>query len=187
LQVTSNDFINNDWNLESRSYFNNNLRSRPYWENGQVAYRFPSTSRLVQWTDTHLRLAYFLHAQMARILAHFSSTTGLPQSIEQPIWRGGPDTPELKTSASITAALLARMKRQAPLVVFMGDQNEANSPYATLWRRICRQQEIPFLADVPQAVKDEERRLGVSIRPDGAHWDARGHAVVGQNLAVWLK
>ena len=28
--------------------------------------------------------------------------------------------------------------------------------------------------------------LGASIRPDGSHWDARGHRVVGEALAQWL-
>ena len=67
------------------------------------------------------------------------------------------------------------MKYRARLAVFVGDQSP---PYSELWRVICARQDIPFLADVPGAIVDEERHLGVSIRPDGAHCNARGHAVL---------
>lgn len=131
---------------------------------------------------THFRLAYFLDAQLARVLAHMAAT-GLLESVEHRIQRTGSDAPELRRSFAVTEGLMVSMKHRARLVVFVGDDSP---PYSELWRLICLRQGIPFLADVPQTIVAEERRLGVSIRPDGAHWNARGHDVVGHLLARWL-
>ena len=42
LQVSYNDFINNSFELERASYYNNNFLLRPYLEGDRIRRRFPS-------------------------------------------------------------------------------------------------------------------------------------------------
>ena len=75
------------------------------------------------------------------------------------------------------------LKHRVRLVVFVGDESP---PYSEFRRPICLRQDITFLADVLRTIVDEERRLGASIHPDGAHWNARRHEVVGHFLERWV-
>lgn len=182
LQVTSNDFVNNVWALESRSYFNSNLRVRPYLNGDAIVYRFPSKSRLVEPMVNHSRLAYLLMAHLSRVGAH-AAARGYLTSAEHRIKERELRFPAFRTSVDTTERIIATMKGRAPLVVFAADDP---APYLEAWRQICARQRVPFLDGVPVEITNEERRLGHSIRPDGAHWDIQGHRVVGEALARWL-
>jgi lysophospholipase L1-like esterase len=182
LQVCFNDLINNSWEIESRSYLNNNFSVRPYWENGRVRYRFPS--RLGNYTviTGHSRLAHWLAQQVAQVTAEFARR-GVLHRIEDDMAR--PDFPPLQrafaTTETIITNLKARLDPHARLVAFAGDGPEL------YWRPVFERHGIPFFDGVPRVIAAEEQRLGTSIRPDGAHWDARGHRVVGEALARWLQ
>jgi lysophospholipase L1-like esterase len=179
LQTSFNDFINNTWELESASFLNNNLTSRPYLENGRLRYRFPS--RYVDYTPLmgHSRLAHILALRVARVFAALSMK-GWPYSVERSLH---PTFKPLQRSIATTEQIIAMLKTSLgtiPLVAFAADGPD---PY---WRAILERQGVPFYEGVPPAITAEERRLGTSIRPDGAHWDSRGHRVVGELLAQWI-
>jgi lysophospholipase L1-like esterase len=180
LQTCSNDFINNSWELESHSYSNNNLSARPYLETGRIRYRFPSRFGNYGPLLGYSRLAYWLTLQGSKVAAT-SAALGRIDTPETNLDLGI-ITPPLQRAIVTTETIIGLIKQRlgpVPLVAFASTDDQ-------YWTAIFKRQGIPFLHDVPAAVDAEERRLSTSIRPDGAHWDARGHAVVGEALARWL-
>jgi hypothetical protein len=62
----------------------------------------------------------------------------------------------------------------------------AYEPYAAVAERslmnLLEDLRIPYLQGVPQAVSEAERK-GEVVRADGAHWNDRGHEIVGAHLS----
>lgn len=176
VQVSFNDFINNSFELERASWLNNNLAIRPYLEGGRIRYRFPS--RLGR-AASQSRLLYWFAMDSARVAVGLTSK-GLLYTVEDDI---GPAFAPFQRAIATTEEIFAKLKARVepiPLLVFAAD---GPVPY---WNQILARQHIPFYDGVPGAIVSEERRLGASLRPDGAHWNVRGHAVAGQDLAGWL-
>ena len=176
LQTSFNDLINNSWALEVRSHHNNNFAFRPYLEDNHIVYRFPSRA-YPPILLAHSRLSYLLACQGALVGAMMSSK-GILNTAER-------DTTSkwFRQSALVTEQIIDMLKTRlgsVPLVAFAADGPDS------YWSEILQRQHVPYFVDVPSAVLAEEHRLGASIRPDGAHWDARGHRVAGEVLARWL-
>ena len=89
----------------------------------------------------------------------------------------------LEQSRRATGEILDRFKERAGrwlLVAFPADEQE---PFTACFRQLFAERGIPFLEEVPRAVAAAEGR-GLRLRlPDGAHWNAAGHRIVGEALA----
>jgi lysophospholipase L1-like esterase len=177
LQVSYNDLINNSLELERASYFNNNFAIRPYLEGDRIRYHSPS--RLAR-AASRSRLTYWCVMNGSRVAATLA-TKGLLHSVEIDMEQGLTFEP-LRRAAATTETLVAKLKARlgpVPLVAFAAD-------HARYWPGILQHQHVPFFDGVPSAIENTERVLGASVRPDGAHWDVRGHRVVGEVLAPWI-
>jgi lysophospholipase L1-like esterase len=188
LQVHSNDFINNSWELERTSYFNNNLMKRPYLLDGAVDYKFPTHfSGVCFFMATHSRLAYEVTIGVHRLGA-FATQAGYLRSVEKQIWQDGLAYPPFRRAVDITDELIARITRRAaptPVVVFYAEWDDGGPFYAS-WRAILRRREVRVCEDVGSSVRAAEVRGEVVRPPDNTHWNVAGHVIAARALAGCL-
>lgn len=181
LQVSDNDLINNSFELERASYYNNNFLLRPYLEGDRIRKRFPSRfggaasySRLGYWLAME---TYFAAVRLVRM--------EVLHTVEQDMYAGGLNFPPLRRALDTTERIIAKLKARlgpVPLIAFTADGEPRG-----LWEIVLRNQGVEFFGRVPTEVVFAERRLGTPMRlPDGAHWNAEGHRVVGELLAEWI-
>jgi lysophospholipase L1-like esterase len=193
LQFCSNDFVNNDFNLESRSLLNNNRTIRPYLVDGAVVYRHasPQLPHGIHFPFKHSALMRYVFFKSVQKWPHISP------SVEYMIATNSNDG-DFQASLRTTRVLLQEIKRLAvdagaTLLVFSADGAgthygliPAYEPYAAVAERSLRnlleELRIPYLQGVPQAVSEAERK-GEVVRADGAHWNDRGHEIVGAHLS----
>jgi lysophospholipase L1-like esterase len=187
LQVCSNDFINNDWELERDSWANNNLSARPYWESGRALMRAPA--RLLAWRRALAeRSAMYLDLERRwRRLGLVLERRRWVASTEQHIGRLGrahaPFERALRTTEEIVARVAERC-RGSELVLLPAD---TFGPYYAEWRALAARRGLPLLTEALDDLEAAERR-GVQVRaPDGAHWNAAGHRLVALALARRLR
>jgi hypothetical protein len=188
LQVHNNDFINNSWELERASYFNNNLLTRPYLLDGVITYKFPTRFSGARWfLATHSRLAYEVTIGVQRLGAVVSQA-GYLRSAEQDIWQHGLAYPPFRRSVDTTERLMERIKQSAapsPVVVFHAEWDDGGAFHAA-WRGILQRSEIRYCEDIGSSIRTAELR-GEAVRaPDGSHWNAAGHAIAARAIAVCL-
>ena len=69
LQLSSNDFINNHYELEARSARNNNGMRRPYLtKNGEIIYKLPKSFSIIRdIAYNHLRFFNFIFSRIDRL------------------------------------------------------------------------------------------------------------------------
>jgi hypothetical protein len=187
LQVSFNDFINNSFELERGSWLNNNLAIRPYLEaadlvTGQgerIRYRFPSS---LGRAASQSRLMYWFAMDTSRVTATLAAKDVLYTVESDMTEQSGRAFRAFQKSLATTETIIGKMKSRLgsiPLVVFAADNGTG------YWQAILQRQEVPFFDGVATAIEQAERQ-GSSVRPDGAHWDTRGHRIAGQTLAKWL-
>jgi len=184
LQVCSNDFINNSWELENSSAFNNNLARRPYLVGDDIEYRAP------WWFSPmlagHFRLPQELAARIGRVRASLARR-GMVGTVEATIEHQGLYFLPFRQAVDTTDRLVARIKTRlddVPLIAFPVDTDQ---PYLDQWRTIFRRHGVPFVEDAVVEIRDAEQQ-GVRLRiSDGAHWNAVAHRICGEALARWLR
>lgn len=187
LQVCSNDFLNNDWELEFGSYRNNNLSVRPYWEDGRVAWRAPGRFvRARRFLAERSALAVWLNARVRRLGLLLEQRHWVSGS-EQSIVREGRAWPPFARAVRTTEALVARIATRGGGRSLLLLPVDAYPRYAVEWRALAARQGLPLLTDAVERVEAAERGGARVRQPDGAHWSAEGHAVVGQALVSWVR
>jgi lysophospholipase L1-like esterase len=185
LQVSSNDFINNSWPLERASFHNANMMARPYLMGDSIRMRFPSRLEILSPTIEYSRLGRLLVMEGARLGTELNRRGWLRSAEDEIAARGLGDEP-FRLAVTITEAIIAKMVARLgpiPLVAFAADDSR---PYLDQWRQVLQRQHVPFVEDVPARIVAEERISGMTLRPDGAHWNARGHRIVAEALAKAL-
>jgi lysophospholipase L1-like esterase len=190
LQFCSNDFINNSFELESKSTINNLRWVRPYLSpSGEIVYRNPV------FTSAFLSDLW----QTSRLFNSLARRLYLPlgESVEGVIARN-PGDREFRESVAVTRTLLDRFKHKVgngrKLLVFTADGArtrmvtlpEEYQAYAGVAEqalvRILNTLQIPFIAGVPDALVDREAKGAVVKDSDGAHWNELGHKLVAEEL-----
>lgn len=186
LQTTCNDFVNNSWELERRSYLNNNLAVRPYLINGVVQYRFPRVGGKARlFLTDHSRVFQTAFTGMERRLSDWA-TRGWWPTAEQDIERLGKQDPLFSDAVGITEELFRRAKarcRDVPLVLFL--TYSPKRVYNDQLLEIAARMGLPVTGDV------SEESLGidpqsVGLRPDRSHWGEKEHQTYGESLADQL-
>ncbi len=182
LQVCYNDFINNSWDLERASYFNNNLLIRPYWVHGRIEYRFPRRAGGVRvFLASHSRLCSVLITRLEKARALLAQN-GILHSVEGPMARGM-EYPDFARSVSVTEELIGKIKRRAGATHVIAFPVDLHPPCFEQFSRIFGREKIPFIDEVPLRIREEERRGTVLKLPDGAHYNEAGHRICGEVLA----
>ena len=179
-QVCANDFINNDWELESSSNENNNHMTRPYLgENGRIELRHPDR-----------RLGWLAHRSLlGRRLAVLASSLRKRRhgSIEAELEAGDP---AVRRAVATTRLAIELRMAAAPDVTFLAFFVPSPEMYA--WEaaardEICALPRLECLPEVEEAIS-RARRAGVAV--DGGedpHWNAAGHEIVARVLFERLR
>lgn len=178
IQLTSNDIINNDFELERRSYFNNDAFPRPYYQDGNVIMKYPGHFGAPRYfLQKHSRLAYrtfyFIDTMLAQLASRY-----VVRSVEADIERF-PNRTAYREATEITKTLFERMIARAgrtPIVFIPVDSGE---PYLNTYREIMRSLHGTFV-DQPAITMSRllEEKPGL-LQTDGAHLNARGNRYFG--------
>lgn len=173
LQMHTNDFINNHYELELESKRNNNGLRRPYLaEDGHIRYAIPKKhASLRDMVNKRSRFIYFVMRRLDMLHAREGS-------IEDGIREKGMSIPAYRESVVITEKLLSMIKSRIPagtdLYVFCADGDQ---PSLQELKRILGNNDITFIGGIAEAISEAERH-GVTVRAaDGAHWNEEGHRI----------
>lgn len=180
-QFCSNDIHNNSWALESRSWENNNHMVRPYYEDGEIRYRFPHGS----WFYRNiLRYSYVVNLLDVRLDMLLADNLGpIPSEMlseDHPLFREAVDT---------TAEIMKLVKNRAggiPVVAFSAC-GRPNSIQVKEFSNICHDLGIFYIKNVTAAIR-EAKASGVIVngQPYDAHWNNNAHAIAGEIIANYL-
>lgn len=172
VQMHDNDVVNDSLALERRSWRNNNLLPRPYLEpDWQIVVHDPR-----RWFE-HLIVGREL---TRRVLSRLGT------SIEDRIEAGEPDALALyHREVHATAQALVELRRvypEAPAFAFnaAGGRSRIGHDLA----RLAAEAGFRVLEIEPEFTRRAAGRKVVLA--DGAHWNAAGHALVGEILAGQL-
>jgi hypothetical protein len=171
-QFSANDLLNNDHYLESRSPLSSRM-TRPYYENGRVAYRFDGSGLLSRYS----RLVLFVDARVAMLKGQgfqpvdlMRERTHEPEALQRSI----------RTTDAILHLVSTRVA-QIPVLAFAAEGDRfADSVFAEL----ARKQGWRYVAGIPDSVAAAKASgLTVDGLPRDGHWNSRGHAIAGRVLA----
>lgn len=168
LQMSDNDVVNNSWELERRSWLNNNLMPRPYLEeSGEINVRDPR-----RW---------FEHTTLGRQLTRRILSRRLP-SIEPRIQAGEAAAVELyRRELGATAQALQALRElfsEVPAYAF--NVGGSDSVVARDLARLGAEAGFRVLDLGAIGLQDRV------VLPDGVHWNARGHRIAGERLTTQL-
>lgn len=185
LQLCTNDFINNSYELEYRSIINNQRLKRPYLsESGKIYYATPAYMPEVRnWLVIHSRLFSFVFHRVDLLQAKIVGYKSIEGTIES---RHG-DLLEYKHSVIITKTILQKIRERAKgidIYAFVVDRTE---PFYTDFRNICETVGIIFIDGIADAVKESYKQGEFVFVQDEGHWSLKGHEVAGEKLQQYFK
>lgn len=171
-QFCVNDFINNDYKLESLSPASNHMR-RPYLEDGQIVLRHPDGA--LGWLAERSFVARRL------VVLRGSLRKRMSEPIET---RLHIDHPDLQRSLATTRKAIQQVIEAAPDTVFLAFfvPSQERYPFGLdAFAELCR---IPRLRCVPGVAEAVAAAALSGIRIDGgkydSHWNGAGHAIAGR-------
>jgi len=185
LQVCDNDFINNSWELESRSFIYNDFMVRPYLIDERIEYRFPRAAAKLILFLSNSRFFYTLINRTDRFFK-IAARKGLLRSVENDIQEKELNFANFKNAVGITDRIIAKIKSRTsgtPLIAFPVDTNQ---PYFEQFRMIFKKNNIEFIEGVAKTIRQQESR-GVNLRLKNGHFNEVGNQICGQVLAEALK
>jgi len=177
MQFTSNDFINNCYDLERRSNQRNNFL-RPYLNtNNAIVYHFASNY-------TNLRTFAYKHSRFMDLI--FIRLNGY--------FFGKKDNfsiKDYKESFELTKLAYENVKKIClkegiSVVSFMVDNvslDDGSNKEANLYHELMKQMSIEILAEVPISIEQAEKTGKCCKARDGWHWNNTGHKICGELLS----
>jgi hypothetical protein len=178
-QFASNDFINNEYELECASFRNNNHMVRPYYGRGQIEWRYPTQSRGLLYKI--VQSSYLLRFLDIRIKILKDKKSG---SIED---RLNEYHPLLKKTITTTTEIFGLVKKRIgniPIFAFCVDNPKW---LGTALLDICRNCDLHYIPGIPEAVlKQKELGIAVDGSPFDSHWNKNGHAIAGRIIVDYF-
>ena len=189
LQLCCNDFIDNDFRLGQKSYYNNNGRRRPYLdEYGNISYLNPKHSSFFFIPDGLLaksRLASFLFDKFNRLLLYPHKKQG--DSIETEISRVGPGHEGFRGAVKITKMSMDMIKNRAAGILIFAFSVDDGQPMWGEFQKLVEQEHFNYIDGIPQALRSYEEK-GYTIRAaDKGHLNELGHRIVADKLTDYLQ
>jgi lysophospholipase L1-like esterase len=184
-QYCSNDFMNNDWELERQSWFANNGLLRPYWEHGTIQYRLPKPDPLGVRTlaEEHSRFGYWLLSRLDSLQRSLAGKE--PRSIEHEIEAQGVQHPAFARAITITDQLMEFVRQRVPEIPIVAFNCDDARPYREAFEEISARHDIAFVTEVSTAIRDAEAE-GWAVTITDGHWNEWGHQIVAERLEDYL-
>jgi lysophospholipase L1-like esterase len=179
-QYCSNDFINNDNQLERLSLINNNGLIRPYWEGGKAKMLSPkeSSMQIREWINRRSRFLYFVVSRIDRLGA-----VGNRQTIETEIELQGIEHPGFLRAMAITDELMGKVRLKAGTKRILAFNCQRREPYDEAFKKISTNHDITYMDDVALVVVEAKQRGEDVYAADGAHWNEKGHELAARTIA----
>lgn len=170
LQFTSNDFINNCYEIEYNSIQNFGI-VRPYLDTkGNLFYKLPKNHATFRaFVNEYSRLLYYL-------VNRIEETQIKPDHFTAANYRD---------SFKITAYSIQNIKKLcrangAKFSSFMVDSGSGVE--YRLYQKLMAENAVEIIADVPTLIQETEN-AGICCKVPDNHWNNRGHRVCGEALA----
>jgi len=187
LQVCSNDFINNTWELERRSYLHSNYQKRPYYEKGKINYRFPRgpvflRKTILPYSRLVGRLLFRSEAKLSDL-----AKEGRLKTVEARIEEEGLDFALFRRSVGVTSGLIRKIQKRCgsiPIVAFTTFDDE---PYFSQFKKIFKGRGIDFLEQIPRLTWEAEIHVGKEKERNYLHWGKKGNIACGKHLADYIR
>jgi lysophospholipase L1-like esterase len=183
LQLCSNDFINNSYELERGTKLQRSPFSRPYLIDGKIQYKFPGMfGSGEEFLIHHSRLMSSIFTRFYSILGLLAKN-GYLSTIENDISDKGTALPTYRDAVSRTESIFAMIRGLAgstPISSFVVDALE---PARSEFRNIMRRQGIAFYDSVPNLIAEAEKNGEQPKAADETHFNEAGNAIVGDYLA----
>lgn len=182
LQFCSNDFIDNELDVEKQASYQVGLW-RPYLqENGEILYNSP-----LGFIERHLiksNFLKFLRDKWQRLKYHLGIKK--KNSSEEQIVKKGRKFEPYRQSQIITRMILEKMKlRLTPDTKLYVMNSDVYKEQADDLEQICQSVEIPLIK-FPKKKMVEARKINEVYTSDGFHWNEQGHQLIGENLKQYL-
>jgi len=182
IQFCSNDFIDNEIELEKHSNYYVGLK-RPYLI-GDLEIEYLSPLNVFEQLLNRTNFIKFCLEKWKRL----KSKLGLVKkdSSEQRIAEQGEGYDAYKASKKKTEILLQKIKKELGdrrLIIFSADYYE---PQQGDIEEICKNQGIEFIR-FPKERMDREKGKNETYSIDGYHWNELGHKIIGEELISRLK
>ena len=187
LQYCLNDFVNNSYELELRSSWNNSGKRRPYLtQQGELVYAIPKT----HLTKLRSRISHYslfmnsLFWRLDKLYAEFHKHT----TIELVVQKKNGQIDLFQEAVHITNHILRRIRErvdpQIPIYVFAAADS---APFYETFKALSSLHNITFLEGVPQALRYAEEQGVVTMTADRVHWNEAGHAIVAEQLLRYFR
>jgi len=167
-QFCGNDYSNNYYDHDAKSYPDNNRHVRPYLEGGRVVYRYPGP---VPWLRTRLRSVAALETLYGDLI-HGAR-------------RPARDLTEERVEAfQVTSRILSMVRERAgdtPIFLF-----QAYPEMTPDEERLCSEAGITCIPGVSEHIARREAE-GVQVRLDPWHWNTVGSRIVGEFLVDYFE
>ncbi|HMO02139.1 MAG TPA: hypothetical protein PKD37_00490 [Oligoflexia bacterium] len=184
LQLCSNDFINNSFELEKLSYWQNSAQYRPYLEGDEIVYR--NAGWLPEWfllISKFSRTIHFIAVRTPRLLSVMRGNS----SVELVIAEQGVRFAPFANSLLVTKKLIDKIKTTAAparLILFMADLSFSHE--FTLFKKIASDLGVTFVTDVSYDL-EKARQKGEKVTiDDNVHWSKAGHLLAANALSPYI-
>lgn len=181
LQFCTNDIINNSFELEQSSFFNNSRMTRPFSVDDEIALKNPAYFKMdgvKRWS----KLIPFLVTRLERGRDHLIQNK--EQSSEHLMLKEGKDYKPFAEAINQTDAIIKRIKKQVgthrELLIFSVDHFE---PCSKAIEEICQKNGIEYEGAAPYHLENARKNGATIFASDGAHWNEKGHQITAQVLA----
>ena len=184
LQFSTNDFINNDYNLEAASYRSNNGMTRPYLtSSGKIFYENPRHLKILpEFLINHSRLFFILNYKMQVFFYVWKDNA----TVEKEIQTMGSRHEGFRQAAALTKIILQKIRERAPGVKIFAFCVDYEQPYYDEFKEIAKSLGIEFIDGIPQAVKTAEDSGHETRAADKGHWNELGNKIAGEKLSEYF-
>jgi hypothetical protein len=191
-QFCSNDLVNNDYELELNSGFNNNPIRRPYLAaDGTIYYDIPIRNKMLgRIKESMDRRLYFARSVFYR-LNRFAASRNIgfrkktPTS-EEVIVSKGRKNPAFKRSLETTSRLMGMVRKRCAHIKILAFCVHEAKPYKEEFKGICRQNGIDYIDSACATLKKIEAS-GITVTVDASHWNECGHRAVAEKIIEYMK
>ncbi|MFX0145269.1 MAG: SGNH/GDSL hydrolase family protein [Candidatus Hodarchaeota archaeon] len=178
-QFSPNDFVNNDYELESLSFRNNNHMVRPYYRKGKIEWLYPKQN--YGWIYSVVQSSYLLRMINIRLNILKAEKKG---SIEDKL---SPDNPMFKKALKTTSKIMNLVKKRAgkiPIVAF----SVSNPKWmAGSFFDICKKHGIHYISGIPEALgRAKKNGIIVDGAPYDGHYNSEGHIIMGKLISDYM-
>lgn len=185
-QLSSNDIINNDPELEGKSTINNNRMLRPFLVNSQVEYHTTTSNTFLSFNSLpgYSLLAFVFIHQLDR----FRALNTAEQSIESEINRAGFNHPDLLRSVQSTKNIFKQAVlnlKDIPVLSFVASEPQ-DIVLAPALRNCALESGFTFVDGVSEAIFSSDNGRGSHFHING-HWNELGHQLVAKILVNSIK